>query len=77
MVTMVSDIFLTVAEVALRLQVSEYTVREWLKAGRLPGYLPGGRKVGWRIKEADLQKFMDSSRYEPSTDEDDFDIPTT
>ncbi len=47
---------LTVDQVAERLQVNEYTVRRWLRAGELEGVAFGGR-TGWRVKEKDLQAF--------------------
>ena len=44
-------------EVAERLGMSKYTITEWLKAGRLRGV-----KIGkyWRVKESDLQAFIDN-----------------
>lgn len=62
MVVMADDRLLTVPEVAERLRVSAYTVREWLKAGRLPGYRPGGTKAGWRVKESDVSRFLESTK---------------
>lgn len=49
---------LTVSEVADRIRVSEYTVRNWLRAGRLRGSRPGGTKVGWRIPESEVRQFL-------------------
>lgn len=46
------ETLLTVNQVAARLQVKNYTVREWLKDGRLRGAKPGGKE--WRIRERDL-----------------------
>lgn len=54
--------FLSVEDVAERMQASTATVRRWLREGRLQGIRPGGRKLGWRISEADLQRFIDESR---------------
>lgn len=48
---------MTLREVAKELRVSEWTVRKWLKQGRLPGYRLG-TKAGWRIKEKDLEEFL-------------------
>ena len=62
---MTQDRFLTVPEVAERLTVTEPTVREWLRSGRLPGYLPGGRRAGWRVRESDLERFVESTKYVP------------
>jgi excisionase family DNA binding protein len=44
-------------EVAERLGMSRYTIGEWLRSGRLKG-----RRIGrfWRVKESDLQAFIDS-----------------
>lgn len=49
---------LTVPEVAARVRVSEYTVREWLRTGRLKGIKPGGARAGWRIFEDELTRFL-------------------
>ena len=62
MVAMTQDRYLTVAEVAERLRVTEFTVRNWLRAGRLDGYRPGGTKAGWRIRESDLDRFIEQSK---------------
>ena len=47
--------YLTVEQVAAKLQVSERTVLQWLRAGELPG-----RKLGrlWRIHPGVLDGFM-------------------
>ena len=58
MVTMADKRLFTVAQVAERLQVSERTVLNWLRAGRLQGYRLGGTKAGWRIEEPDLDQFI-------------------
>lgn len=50
--------YLTVRDVAERLHVSERTVREWLREGRLTGKHLGGR-AGWRIRSEDLTAFFD------------------
>jgi excisionase family DNA binding protein len=49
---------LTTREVAARLNVSEYTVRDYLRAGRLRGIRPGGTKAGWRVSETELARFI-------------------
>jgi excisionase family DNA binding protein len=49
---------LTVPEVAQRLRASEWTVREWLRLGRLKGSRPGGTRLGWRIPEPELERFI-------------------
>jgi excisionase family DNA binding protein len=55
------DRYLTVGQVAARIQANPETVRRWLRAGRLRGSLPGGDKMGWRVKESDLQRFIDEA----------------
>ena len=56
----VSDL-LTVEEVAQYLRVSIYTVREMIKAGKLPGV-----KIGkaYRVKRADVEKLVDTEPQE-------------
>ena len=58
---MADERLLTVAQVADRLQVSEYTVREWLRTGRLRGHRLGGDKLGWRVRPSDLTQFIDAA----------------
>ena len=52
MMQMVDERSLTVPEVAEALRVSEWTIRQWLRSGRLRGYRPGGTKIGWRLRES-------------------------
>jgi excisionase family DNA binding protein len=52
---------LNVREVAARMRVSEWTVREWLRQGRIRGLRPGGTKAGWRISEAELARFIEAA----------------
>jgi excisionase family DNA binding protein len=47
----------TVEQVAERLQVTEQTVRRWLRAGALVGRNFGGR-TGYRIPEPELARFL-------------------
>lgn len=54
--------WLTVADVAERLRVSQETVRRWIRDGRLPVLDLGGPKVGYRIKESALATFV-AERY--------------
>jgi excisionase family DNA binding protein len=51
---------LTVEEVAARLRAQPETVRRWLRAGELRGARPGGKKLGWRVTEADLRRFLEA-----------------
>lgn len=50
---------MTAAQVARRLQVTEHTVYEWLRKGRLRGV-----KLGrlWRVSGDDLEAFLGGSR---------------
>jgi excisionase family DNA binding protein len=50
--------WLTVGQIAERLQVAERTVRRWLTDGELVGANFGG-KAGWRIRGRDLDAFID------------------
>jgi excisionase family DNA binding protein len=56
--TMTNVRLFTVKQVADHLDVSERTVLNWLRSGRLKGYRLGGTKAGWRIEEPDLQTFI-------------------
>ena len=47
----------TPEEVADMVSVSPATVRAWLRDGLLKGVKLGGKKI-WRIKEKDLQEFI-------------------
>lgn len=62
MVAMVDEQLLTVQQVAERLQVTEWTVRDWLRTGRLKGFRLGGRKSGWRIGSSDFERFISEAR---------------
>lgn len=55
--------FLTVREVAQILRISEWTVRRWLKEGKLRGIWLSDR-AGWRISREDLQAFIEALRDE-------------
>jgi excisionase family DNA binding protein len=58
---------LTVAEVAARLHMSEYTVKKWLRSGRLHGYRLGGDRLGWRVRLRDLEAFEEERVAERNT----------
>ncbi len=49
----------TVQEVEERVRTTPETVRRWLRSGRLRGIRLGGTKLGYRIAESDLQRFLD------------------
>ena len=50
------DRLLTVPEVAERLRISDYTVRKWLREGKIQGRRLGG--AGWRVLESEVQRFI-------------------
>ncbi len=58
---MAEERLLTVREVAERIRSSPETVRRWLRQGRLRGFRPGGTKLGYRVLESDLQRFLSGS----------------
>jgi excisionase family DNA binding protein len=53
---MSEDRFLSLGDVAARLNVSEQTIRRWVKSGRLKAYKPG---LEWRIAPEDLDEFLE------------------
>jgi excisionase family DNA binding protein len=53
--------YLTIHDVAIRLNVTPFTVRRWLSAGSLAGTQLDDR-AGWRITETDLASFLDARR---------------
>jgi excisionase family DNA binding protein len=57
----VEDRWFTVEQIAQQLQVSEQTVRRWLRDGSIRGHSFGG-KAGWRVKESDLNAFLETRR---------------
>lgn len=57
-------VWLTTAEVAERLRVTEDTVRRWIRNGDLPVLNLGGFRAGHRIRDADLEAFI-AERYGP------------
>jgi excisionase family DNA binding protein len=54
--------FLSLEDVASRLQVSDQTVRRWVKAGKLAAYKPG---LEYRIRESDLEEFLAAREVRP------------
>ncbi len=64
MTNITSEEWLTVQDVAKRFQVSEETVRRWIRSGELPVLDLGGPKAGYRIRPHDLDAFM-AKRYGP------------
>jgi len=53
--TILLDTILTVPQAAIQLQVSERTIYEWLRDGKIPG-----KKIGktWRISAEVLNDFL-------------------
>ena len=66
MVAVADEQMLTTKEVAARLRVTQWTVLQWLRTGKLQGYRLGGTRAGWRIPEAELQRFL-STRWRAGT----------
>lgn len=65
------DELLTVEQVATELQVVPPTVRAWIHSGALLASRPGnGKKPGrkYRVRRADLEVFVASSRAHPTTE---------
>jgi excisionase family DNA binding protein len=54
--------FLSPEEVGERLGVSVYTVRRWIKTGRLRAFRPGKE---YRIQESDLEEFLRAREVRP------------
>lgn len=55
----VTSRFLSIEQVAKRLQMSKMTIYRYIKAGKIEAY-----KIGkeYRIKESDLGKFLEESK---------------
>ena len=51
--------WLTVSQVAEYLQVTEETVRRWIRRGDLPVLDLGGPRAGYRIRRDDLEAFTE------------------
>ena len=56
--------WMTTAEVAEYLRVTDETVRRWIRAGEIAVLDLGGRRGGYRIRRADLDTFV-SERFGP------------
>jgi excisionase family DNA binding protein len=55
---------LTVEEIAEQVSVTHETVRRWLRLGELKG-VRLARKAGWRVRESDLQRFLERHMPQP------------
>ncbi len=60
---MTEDKLLTPKQVALRLQVNERTLTQWLRQGFLRGFKLGKE---WRISPRDLDAFLEQSANVPT-----------
>lgn len=56
------DRVLTVPEVAEHLKVRPEAVRRWIRGGKLAAFMPGGEKIGWRVLESEVLRFIEASR---------------
>jgi len=61
-VTASEEQFLSLEDVANRLQVSDQTVRRWVKAGKLAAYKPG---LEYRIRGSALEEFLKTREVRP------------
>lgn len=59
------DNTLTIGDAAKKIGVCTKTIRSWLKAGKLDGYLVGGR---YRFKPEDIDAFFKRARFEARRD---------
>jgi excisionase family DNA binding protein len=64
--TVASEKYLTVPEIAAQLGMKPAGVQHWLATGKLRGYQPGGRRMGWRVRERDLAAFLEASANRPA-----------
>jgi putative molybdopterin biosynthesis protein len=61
----VEERYVTVPEVAEMLKMSRATIYKWIRQGYLPAYRLGHEM---RIKESDLQEFMEERRTDRKND---------
>lgn len=59
-----TDRLLTLKQVGEKLGLKPGTLSGWLRTGKLPGVKISGKY--WRVKESDLEKFMNEQQYENS-----------
>ncbi|GAC1328521.1 MAG: hypothetical protein NVS2B16_30230 [Chloroflexota bacterium] len=60
------DQLLTVPEVATYLRIDPESTRRWLREGKLAG-INLGRGSGWRVRRADLARFIADRHTGPSS----------
>ena len=60
-----SERLFTVPEVGQRLTAKESTVRGWLRRGLLKGFKPAGDRLGWRVRESELERFLSNGESPP------------
>jgi excisionase family DNA binding protein len=65
----VAERYLTVHDVAEQLKVTEDTVRRWLRERRLRGFMPGGARGGYRVRESELERFIAELERDAAEDE--------
>jgi excisionase family DNA binding protein len=58
----------TIEDIAALLSVHPETVRNWIRSGQLDAINLGGA-AGYRITQADLDKFLQSRRGRPNKDD--------
>ena len=59
---MAEDRLLTLAELAERLRLKPEAVRRWLRSGRLRGISLGSDHAGWRVRESEIERLLDSQQ---------------
>ncbi len=64
--THLDEKWFTVEQIAEAIQVTDQTVRRWLRDGTLRG-TPFGGKAGWRVRESDFNAFL--AAREPQTEQ--------
>lgn len=57
---MAGDRLLTVQEAAERIRSSPESVRRWIRQGRIKAFRPGGTRLGYRIPEPEVERFLTS-----------------
>jgi len=52
------ETYFTVKQIAEKLHIHPETIRQWIRAGDLRGFLMGGTKSGFRVAASDLDDFI-------------------